>query len=459
MMKSIRGRITGLAASLLSLAALVTPSAQAVPSFARQTGLECTGCHLSWLELGPVGRQFKLAGYTLIKPTEKPRPLLPIPFTDNDEPPIIPLAAMVQASMTSTKNTSPDAAEFPKNNDAVLQQVSLFLSGRVTENLGLFSQWTYDGIAHHSSVDNIDVRLANRGSVLGVDATYGLSLNNNPTLSDIYNTTPAWGYPYASSAVSVAPNAATVIDGGFAQQVVGLTAYSMWNKMLYTEGGAYRTADGAFSLFRAGVDKSTAAVLDGAAPYWRAALQHEWNEGEQSAMIGAFGLNAKVFPDSLDPVGPSNKFNDVGIDAQYQYITDRHRFSAQATWVREKQTWNANFEAGGTSNPADTLRTFKGKATYYFDNKYGINVGYFSNSGNSDDLLYNTGESIVGSANGSPDSRGYIVELNWLPLPQYRIVAQYTGYTKFNGAANNYDGMGRNAKDNNAFYLLAWLMF
>jgi hypothetical protein len=458
-MESNRGRAAACFATSILALSTISPPAQAVPSFARQTGLECTGCHLSWLELGPVGRQFKLGGYTLLKPTEKPRPLLPIPFMDSDEPPIIPLAAMVQASMTSTKNTSPDAAEFPKNDDVVLQQVSLFLSGRVTENLGLFSQWTYDGIEHHSAVDNIDVRLANRGSVLGVDAAYGLSLNNSPTLSDIYNTTPSWGFPYASSPVSVGPNAATVIDEGLAQQVVGLTAYAMWNKTLYTEAGAYRTADGAFSLFRAGVDKSTAAVLEGTAPYWRAALQHEWNEGEQSAMIGAFGLTAKIFPDSLDPVGPSNKFNDVGIDAQYQYITDRHRFSAQATWVREKQTWNANFAAEETSNPTDTLRTFKGKVTYYFDNQYGVNLGYFRNSGDSDDLLYNTGEPIVGSVNGSPDSRGYIVELNWLPLPKYRFVAQYTGYTKFNGAGTNYDGYGRNAHDNNAFYLLAWLMF
>jgi hypothetical protein len=32
-------------------------------------------------------------------------------------------------------------------------------------------------------------------------------------------------------------------------------------------------------------------------------------------------------------------------------------------------------------------------------------------------------------------------------------------YSKFNGASNNYDGFGRNASDNNTFYLLGWLMF
>ena len=30
---------------------------------------------------------------------------------------------------------------------------------------------------------------------------------------------------------------------------------------------------------------------------------------------------------------------------------------------------------------------------------------------------------------------------------------------KFNGASSNYDGNGRNAKDNDTLYLLAWLAF
>jgi hypothetical protein len=35
----------------------------------------------------------------------------------------------------------------------------------------------------------------------------------------------------------------------------------------------------------------------------------------------------------------------------------------------------------------------------------------------------------------------------------------HTGYTKFNGASTDYDGMGRNARDNNTLYLLGWFMF
>ncbi|HET7032899.1 MAG TPA: cytochrome C, partial [Casimicrobiaceae bacterium] len=353
-----------------------------VPSFARQTGFECATCHLSWPELTSVGRQFKLGGYTLLKETKGERPLLP---SGDDSPPIIPLAAMFQGSFTSTHNTTGVEDDFPRNNGLVLQTLSGFIAGRIVEHFGAFAQWTYDGVAHHSSVDNIDLRLAAHYTGGGLDVSYGATVNNNPTVSDIYNSTPAWGFPFASSGVAATPNAATLIDGGLAQQVVGLGGYAMWNSTLYTEVAAYRTADGAFSVFRAGTDKTTDAVLDGAAPYWRIALQHVSEGGTHSAMIGTYGLVADKFPDSLAPTGPTDRYRNIGIDGQYQYVTDRHRFSTQLTWIDENQNLAATYAAGGSSNPTDTLHTFRAKATYYYDEKYGATLSYFRTTGSIDD--------------------------------------------------------------------------
>jgi hypothetical protein len=429
----------------------------AVPSFARQTGFECVACHLSWPELTSVGREFKLGGYTLMKETSGERPW--ISFQAEGPPPKLPLAAMVQFSLTNTQSTGADASEFPRNNAAVLQQASLFYAGRIAEHFGAFAQWTYDGVAHHSSIDNVDLRLANRYTADKVDIAYGLTVNNNPTVSDIYNSTPAWGFPFASSSVAASPNATTLIDGGLGQQVVGLGAYAMWNRTLYTEIAGYRTADGAFAIFRAGTDKSTDAILDGTAPYWRLALQRVWDEGTQSVMIGTYGIDARKFPDSLNPTGPTDRFLDTALDAQYQYVTDRHRFSAQLNWIREKQTLDESFASGAASNPSDTLKTFRGKLTYYYDQKYGATAAYFHTTGSPDDALYNTGEPVTGSATGSPNTSGYVFEFDWLPRRDIRVAAQYTAYTRFNGSRNNYDGFGRNASDNNTFYLLGWLMF
>ncbi len=450
--------VTRIALTAVAALLLAAAPAHAVPSFARQTGLECVSCHLSWPELTSVGREFKLGGYTLMKEVSGERPW--VSLRTEGPPPKLPLAAMLQLSLTHTESTAgTDASDFPRNNAGTLQQLSLFYAGRIAEHFGAFAQWSYDGIAHHSSIDNIDVRFANRYMAANADIAYGLTLNNNPTVSDIYNTTPAWGFPFAASSVAPAPNAATLIDGGLGQQVVGFGPYAMFYRTLYAEVAGYRTADGAFSIFRAGTDKSTDAVLDGVAPYWRLALQHVWEEGAHSAMIGTYGIDVRKFPDSLDPTGPTDRYLDTALDAQYQYITDRHRFSAQLNWIREKQSLDASFGSGAASNPSDVLKTFRGKVTYYYDRRYGATLAYFRTTGNSDDALYNTGIPLTGSASGSPNNSGYIVELNWLPRRDIRLAAQYTAYTTFNGSSTNYDGFGRNARDNNTFYLLAWLMF
>jgi hypothetical protein len=243
------------------------------------------------------------------------------------------------------------------------------------------------------------------------------------------------------------------------QQVVGLTAYSLWNKTLYAELGGYATADGLFNIFREGVPREDAAVLQDTAPYWRLALQHEWQEGTQSAMIGMFGLNASKYPDPLTPSGPVDHFNDLGLDAQYQYVTDKHRFSAQWSSIRETQNLDGSFANNLSDRVGNQLTTDSAKLTYYYQTRYGVSVGYQRISGDTNVLLYGGSAPVTGSANGSPDSEAYILELNWLPWRDRRFTLQYTSYEKFNGAKDNYDGFGRNASDNNTLYLLAWFMF
>jgi len=44
---------------------LASVPAQAVPSFARQTGMPCESCHTIFPELTSTGRSFKMGGYTL----------------------------------------------------------------------------------------------------------------------------------------------------------------------------------------------------------------------------------------------------------------------------------------------------------------------------------------------------------------------------------------------------------
>ena len=221
MIATLKRMVRAQYAALFMAAALgfMSQAAQAVPAFARQTGLACVACHVSFPELTPFGRFFKLSGYTL---------------TNNKT---IPLAGMVQFSQTNTRRIQQDQYDFVRNGDVALQQASLFYGGRIAGPVGAFVQWTYDGIAHHSGIDNTDIRAAGQFTRGDIDFIYGMTLNNNPTVSDVWNSTPAFGYPYASSSVSLTPMASTLIDGGLAQQVAGVTAYAFWQRSIYAEFG------------------------------------------------------------------------------------------------------------------------------------------------------------------------------------------------------------------------------
>ena len=65
---------------------------------------------------------------------------------------------------------------------------------------------------------------------------------------------------------------------------------------------------------------------------------------------------------------------------------------------------------------------------------------------------------MAGSASGSPKTSGLIAELDWLPRRDVRLMVQYTAYREFNGARGDYDGFGRNARDNNTWYFVLWWM-
>jgi hypothetical protein len=417
----------------------------AVPSFSRQTGLACRACHYQFLSLTPFGRQFKLNGYTMTAqqvlrdadPKYKSTlALSPIPL----------LAVMVQTSVTHVKETVPGT----QNDNALLpDQLSLFLAGGITPKIGMFTQVTYSGADGSFGIDNMELRFADKTKG-AIEAVYGVSLNNNPTMSDLWNTTPVWAWPYASSATAPGGIASQLIDGGLGQRSLGLTGYTMIKKTLYLETGVYRTA--LQGLARP--DITANGVINGVAPYWRVALQHEWESG--NIMVGTFGLRARLFPSGI--TGPTDAFTDIGLDSQWEQRLGTGTLVTRGSWIRERQTLDASYAAGRTANPQNTLKVFKLNSSYYPNQWLGLTLGYFQTSGTADSLAYAPGD-VTGSANASPKTNGFIGELDVNPWQNTRLGLQYVAYDKFNGAKANYDGAGRNASGNNTLYLLAWLLF
>lgn len=164
---------------------------------------------------------------------------------------------------------------------------------------------------------------------------------------------------------------------------------------------------------------------------------------------------------------------NVGFDTEYQFLADQHSVSVMASWITENDTFTSTagqLLAGGTAGPNthDHLRSLNIKTSYFYNQTVGGTLGFFRVDGSGDPNLYPAGQ-FSGSMNGSPNSQGWIGELNYIPFnhggPSFwpwmnvKLGLQYIWYTKFNGTSGNYDGFGRNASDNNTLFLFAWLAF
>jgi hypothetical protein len=425
---------------------LTSQNAHAVPSFARQTGLSCNVCHSNPPELTAFGRNFKLRGYVLTDMTAtdrigNTRDLLLSKY--------IPISVMVLLSNTTAQVTQPGT----QNNTAGFpQQLSIFLAGGYASHFGGLAQITYTHSDDHFGMDNTDLRYANQGKLGGKDWAYGITVNNNPSVEDLWNSTPAWGFPWISSGSGVSPLAGPIIQGALGQDVAGVGAFSMWNNHLYTDVTMYRSEHGGAATPVTGTGQSY--NISGVAPYWRAAWQQNW--GSNYLEVGTFGIFMNSFPGAIS--GPEDRYLDPSLDFQYERPFGANLLDVHGAYTHEKSNLGATFLAQGATTAANHLDSLKLDGTYHWTNKYTATGALFSTTGNTDPLLYAPAP-LTGSNNGSPDTRGYTAQFAFWPVQNIDLSVNYTGYTKFNGASTNYDGANRNASDNNTVYVALWLNF
>ncbi len=405
------------------LLALACSLAQAVPSFARQTGQPCAMCHVGGFgpQLTDFGIQFKLGGYTLAK--------------GGDWTP--PLAGMVMAGLTHTSKSQDASAldghsltgTLKGNDNLTLDQVSLFVSGRISDHVGIFSQLTYDGIAQHTSIDNIDLRAATTTQIGEHLTVLGVSLNNNPGVQDPFNTLPAWAFPFIASNVAASPSASTILDEAFGQKATGLVGYAQLDGMWYGELGTYRmqtpTLQKDFGI--AAGDRDAGALR--APVYARLAARKSLDSSSLEAGVVLFKTGYQ--PDRAVP--DVAHIRDVGIDASYRWTGGNGDIvTVLGNVIRETQ-------AG-----AD-LTEYSVNGSWFWDKDYGATVQRF-------------GVNAPGLA-----SRGTRLQLDWTPFGKtvpsggidanLRLGLQLTAYDKLDGAG------GSAASDANSLYLFAWLAF
>jgi len=428
-------------------AELTSHSLEKIPSFSRQTGLACSACHTAFPQLTEFGRAFKLGGYTT------PASDQVVSEKEGDDESLqlslIPgLSAMFIASMSSiareepgTQNTNVD---FP-------QELGLFLGGAITPHLGGFLQVTYESGGGTVAIDNVDLRYANRTNLGSKALEYGFSLNNNPTVQDVWNTVPAWGFPFTESATAPSPSSTPLLEDDLGGQVAGLGGYVLWNGLVYGELTAYRSAPQVSSN---PPDDTSESTIKGVAPYWRVALQHRF--GSHYLELGTFGFSTRLYPEGV--TGATDRFTDLALDAQYEVPLGGGAFAAHATWLHESQRLEATFGVDGAARPENSLHSLGLDATWTTRPRVDLMVGFRTIGGDSDAVL-NAPDPVTGSRTGSPASTSFTGEVAWRPWLNTRFAIRYTLWTEFNGAATDYDGFGRDAGDNDTLYVYTWLAF
>jgi hypothetical protein len=439
-----------LLAAIALATALFPAKSGAVPAFARQTGQECAACHVGSFgpQLTTYGRNFKLNGYV---------------WGDNASL-VNGLSGMVFGGFTHTKadQTSKPAPIAATNDNWTVDQAALFYGGRITEKVGMLVQATYHNPTASFQWDNSDIRYADTAELFGHQLLYGATLNNNPTVQDAWQTTPAWAFPYVTSSVAPAPAYSPYIASGQGQRVLGLGFYGLLDDLLYVELSGYHSLNSPLQRTLGMTGAAAFDRLDGVAPYWRVALQHDY--GIHYVEIGTYGAIFDRFPLNMRGLG-TDTITDIAADLTYQATLGGgdHIFSAYATYLRENLRLAATMAAGGSDNLNDRVDNYRMNLSYYYLNTYGITVSRFASFGNTDATFFSA------SNNGKPNSSGWTVQFDVTPFGGHdslafpylnaRFFVQYTAYDRFNGSATNFDGNGRKAADNNTVFTGLWLAF
>jgi hypothetical protein len=469
------------------LIASLPQAAMALPLFARQTGQNCVACHAGgqFPELTSYGRLFKLTGYTMGERTV----------------PVSIMGVLTNSRVADTSKSDDPGADFQKNGQTIFATGSLFLGGKITDNIGALAQITYNPYASqdangqfhgHTNADNMDLRYADRFIDEKRDLIFGISANNNPSISDPWNTAAAWmQYVPVPS-----PTSSRFIDGttpypsyATGGNIAGVTAYAYWNQSVYAELGGYTTSRGIASFMSAGLGNDRTTKLRGVNPYLRLAWNREW--GAHSLMIGTAGMVAQIYDNPLDTSDPATTHHtrDWKIDAQYQYLLDPHSVTGQLVFAHNRHRYpdsvanqavaftDAAGNPLGNTNAVDTTNLMRAKLTYVYQAKYGGSLAFFNRTGSTNTANQTSGFDpgtlsitsdpgaqapslrVGGNLSGNPATRGLTFETFWMPKQYVRIGAQYTAYSRYNGTSNNYDGFGRNARDNNSLFIYLWAAY
>ena len=213
---------------------------------------------------------------------------------------------------------------------------------------------------------------------------------------------------------------------------------AMWDDTWFSEVAAYGGLGR--DLERVSNMQSMGGADGSATPYGRLTLAREFLDGQDRLAFGAYGLHVDVHPTAISGFGDDG-YTDVAADAAWRWTAHpergvSHWISAHVLILHEGESLMAShavFDAGRN----DELTVIRSDVAYSWGGPLTPDVQYFQITGTSDPVR-------LGTLDGSPDSKGWVAELDYAPKPNsvldrldVRFGVQFTAYAEFDGASQN----------------------
>ncbi|HTU47691.1 MAG TPA: hypothetical protein VMF91_21720 [Bryobacteraceae bacterium] len=343
----------------------------------------------------------------------------------------IPIGLLGQAGLTWAAQPN-DAQGQPVVTQNGLPEAYGFtaeVGAKVTDFAGIFYEY---GISNNfpgwtGAAGPIDIRATHFFHPGNHELLVGVDSNNDPTVQDVWNTVPSWGYPFYGSPQSLgAPGSPMIASLG--QQTGSVGVYALFDRQFYAEVSMYRVGTGFFRWMTTGTNfQSGAEYLKGFNPYWRAYWTKEL--GPQVFMVGTFGMHSNIYPDSSSPSGPTDTFSDNGFDSQYQYLGEKNKLTLRGSYIYEQQSWNGSFPLGAVSNPKGNLKTLNLSGSYALRDAWTFTGGYFLSNGSSNADVYGVTNPSGVQLSDKPNTSGYILQVDRTLTQNIVASLQYTGST------------------------------